>query len=250
MSPEWVEKFLEGVRTEGGEELTPPRLENDDITLDDDLFDDPEQFLKTVLAEGLPVIRDEVCHKHGPFARRGWIWRNWLIWKGSDPGYGNRYSKDAGCCGCEVEDAETKSVLVARNPDFIEDILVREFKLRGAMICDTHGAFVFKADLSERSMEYQQRFGRRYEVWGEGCPICDYDFHDEIDVSRCLDLSVDEWSRGGEAIMAALHYARGWMDSHVYVEALQHTVIPHVREWQEEHPVVEEPRLPNSLVEA
>ena len=90
MSPEWVEGFLEGVRTEGGEKLTPPLFENDDIT-PQDIEENPSQFLETVFAEGISVIRDELCDdrdfankQHGPFVRHGWLWRNWLVWKGHD----------------------------------------------------------------------------------------------------------------------------------------------------------------------
>lgn len=256
MSPEWVERFLEGVRTEGGEKPTPPLFENDDIT-PQEIDGNPDKFLETVFAEGIPVTRDQVCDfkDHGSFARPGWLWRNWLVWKGMGPGYGSWYSQDAGCRGCELRALEEAAKYRAKHSDnetaldLLQSWPVAFFELEGASVCPHHGPYICEVTVTEQSPRYLTVVGGgRYGVILEDCPDCEDEMCEEMEISHRLDLSANEWTRGREAIMAAVHYASGQIDGPTYLEELQDTVIPHVKEWQEEHPEVEAPRLPHSLM--
>jgi Zn-finger nucleic acid-binding protein len=85
---------------------------------------------------------------------------------------------------------------------------------------------VYAANITERSAEYQRLCeSERYDVTSEDlCPRCYGDYLEEMEISGRLEMKSDEWDRGRAAIMAAVHYANGWIDDETYLEKLQNVI--------------------------
>jgi hypothetical protein len=225
MSPEGFE-WLEGVKSESGQKLPPTILRNYDEACEE-LESNPGKLMTAILAAGIPVTRNEVCEGrgHGSFLRHGWVWGNWLAWTGEVQIYSGSFSEDAGCSDCAANWAE----LTANHPEWKDNLPIRRFEVRSAVICADHGNFIFGASLCEYGEGYAKLIGNRYSVSAEMCPGCESDWVDGSELCETFGLSNEDWARAGEALLAALHYACGRIDSPQFLSALQNRIIPDLR---------------------
>lgn len=159
----------------------------------------PEKLIEQITADGLPVTRNEVCGDHGPFVRKGWLWGNWIAWAGLREIYGTGFSEDAGCVACRTGQPQH---------------LQTQFELLSPLKCPTHGAFVSNWRFYRYTDEFAQRMGRRFEMYStddpEICPDCEFNYEQGMLIQDTLELSPEEWERGGKQIMEAVYLARGW----------------------------------------
>jgi hypothetical protein len=183
--------------------------------------------MTAILASGIPVTRNEVCDwkGHGSFLRHGWLWGNWLAWRGVREIYSSGFSEDAGCPGCQADSAESRK----KRPGDWDLPPIRRFEARSAATCADHGNFLYEARLYENSEEHEKLAGSRYSVSAEMCSGCESDWVDGSELCGTFGLSNEDWARAGEALLGALHYARGWIDSSLFLSALENRIIPDVR---------------------
>jgi hypothetical protein len=204
MSPEGFEWFegIEG-KDQWGESISFSHFSEAFEEITEDI--DPEELLKQIL-NGVPVERNEQCDLHGPFTRPGFRFGKWLAWAGHQNVYSSHWTHDTGCDGCRKH-----------HEDFIKQKTnvawpIRHFELRTPAFCPEHGKFIIEALLTERSKEWEEHGQRRIDVMSEKynglCPGCEQDWIEASDLMHQLDLSVEEWERGGKQILAALEYAR------------------------------------------
>lgn len=207
MSPEWFEKFLEGVKEKGEIRERAPLFRPLHQVFKE--VDSPDGLLKAVLV-GPQITRQENCPTHGLFLRNGWLSDNWLLLEGTENIYDDGFSGDAGCDGCRLRH---EKALERVSVDSRCSLPLRQFDLQSPAVCETHGKFIYLVTYMERSAEWQQSFGKpRLEIlerWIDGCPNCEADSLYRADLMNCLGLSDEMWDRGGEKLLDAIAFARG-----------------------------------------